>query len=128
PVGPEALLHAGSEPTKQRHLGGLREDAEARLRSGDATAGCPDRSRIDWRLDRGLQPQPPALRAENALAPRVRCSSNRNRLSVRGNGGKTTRLQRRPRIKSGAAPLPVGRGSPRNPVRLAPAHDSLLTF
>jgi putative transposase len=43
----------------------------------------PNRPRIDRRVDRGLQRQPPALRAEDALAPRVHRSSNRNRLSVR---------------------------------------------
>lgn len=54
PARPEALLHAGTEPAEQRHLGSLREDPEARLRRGDAAAGCPDRSRIDRKLDRGL--------------------------------------------------------------------------
>jgi len=39
--------------------------------------------RIDRRVDRGLQRQPPALRVEDALASRVHRSSNRNRLSVR---------------------------------------------
>ena len=34
-----------------------------------------------------------ALRAENALTTRVHRSSNRNRLSVRSNGGKTTEAQ-----------------------------------
>ena len=39
--------------------------------------------RIDRRVDRELQRQPPALRVEDALASRVHRSSNRNRLSVR---------------------------------------------
>ena len=70
-------------PQEQWHVGGIREDAQARLRSSDAVDRRPNRSRIDLRLDRGLQRQPPAFSVEDALAPRVHCSSNRNRLSVR---------------------------------------------
>jgi len=45
----------GSEPTDQWHLRGFCEDAEARLRPGDAVTGRPDSSWIDRSLDRGLQ-------------------------------------------------------------------------
>lgn len=92
-----ALLHPGAKPAEQWHLGGLREDAEARLGPGDAAAGCPDCPRIDRRMDRRLQREPPALRTEDAAAPRVLSSSNRNRLRVRRNGGKTTLLVTAPR-------------------------------
>jgi len=61
----------------------IREDAQARLRPSDAATRRPNRSRIDRRLDRGLQRQSPAFRAEDALASRVHRSSNRNCLSVR---------------------------------------------
>lgn len=61
----------------------IREDAQAQLRPSDAATRRPNRSRIDRRLDRGLQRQSPAFRAEDALASRVHRSSNRNCLSVR---------------------------------------------
>lgn len=43
-------------------------------------------------MDRGLQRQPSALRAEDALAPRVHRGTNRNRLIFRRNGGRTKRF------------------------------------
>ena len=51
-------------------------------------AGRRRRPRIAPRLVRGLQHPPPALRAQDALASRVHRSPNRNRLSVRSNGGQ----------------------------------------
>ena len=83
PTWSEALLHPGPEPSEQWHVRGIREDAQARLRPSDAATRRPNRSRIDRRLDRGLQRQSPAFRAEDALASRVHRSSNRNCLSVR---------------------------------------------
>ena len=52
---PEALLHAGAKPAEQRHVRGVREDPEARLRPGDAAAGRSGSPWIARHLDRGLQ-------------------------------------------------------------------------
>ena len=90
PARPQALLHAGEEPPEQRHLRGLRAHPEARLRPGHPAAQRRGRARIAPKLVRGLQHPPPALRAEDALASRVHRRSNRNRLSVRSNGGQIT--------------------------------------
>ena len=76
------------EPGEQWHLGGLRENAQARLRAHHADTRRSRRPRSRRRVDRGSKRQPPALRAEDALATRVHRSSNRSRLSVRRNGGK----------------------------------------
>jgi len=58
------------------------------LRAGHAPAGRRLSARVDRHLVRRLQPPPPAPRAEDALAPQVPRSPNRNRLRVPSNGGR----------------------------------------
>jgi transposase InsO family protein len=70
-------------PQSNRNLRSLRQHAEARLCAGHAAARRRNRARLDRRMVRGLQREPPALGAEDALAARVHRSPNRNRLSVR---------------------------------------------
>lgn len=78
-------LRAGealAAPMQRRITGGLRDDPDARLHPGDTAPGCQDRARFDRRLDRGQHQDPPAVRAENALATRGQRQSNRYRLNV----------------------------------------------
>ena len=77
---PASRRLAARSPTVPRRF---CENAEARLRPRHAAARRRHRSQVDWKLDRGLKRQPPALRPEMALASRVHQGQNRNRLTVR---------------------------------------------
>ena len=74
-------------PVQSPHGNGIAEafvkTREPRLRPGHADPGRSHSAWLDCRMVRGSQREPPTFRDEDALAPRVHRSSNRNRLSVR---------------------------------------------
>lgn len=54
PARPEVMLHPSRQPAIQRHVRGLRENAQARLRARQSATQCRNRFEFDRRLDRGL--------------------------------------------------------------------------
>jgi hypothetical protein len=68
---PTVAVHPGAFAAEQRHRGGVREDAQARLCPPRHLDRRRDRDAASAGLVRGLQHHPLALRPAHALAPRV---------------------------------------------------------
>lgn len=61
PTRSEIWLHTGEKPAIQRHVRGIRQNLQARLRSRQSAAGRSKRLHIHRRPDRRPQRKPPAF-------------------------------------------------------------------
>ena len=139
PARPQALLHARARA--RRATASPRPSSTPSSATTSRSRPCqtpPPSLAIDRRLVRRLQRQPPALRAQDALASRVHRSPNRNRLSVRSTapGSLSLKLEAVPPTApaaSGASRTHAAPTTSRDPSRDLLAHvprpgDRVVTF